>query len=80
MKRAFTLVELLVVIAIIAVLAALLIPTIVRSKQKAQQSKCINNLHQLGIALQNSVADNQAYQEFTHRFFPNAAITVCDNP
>lgn len=70
MKPAFTLVELLVVIAIIAVLAALLIPTIVRSKQKAQQSKCVNNLHQLGIALQNSVADNQAY--------PGAALRKVD--
>lgn len=58
---AFTLVELLVVIAVIALLAALLLPAISRSKQNAQQSQCIGNLHQLGIALQNVVADNQGY-------------------
>jgi prepilin-type N-terminal cleavage/methylation domain-containing protein/prepilin-type processing-associated H-X9-DG protein len=59
--RAFTLLELVVVIAIVAFLAALLMPAISRAKQKAQQTKCISNLHQLGIALQNFVADSQTY-------------------
>jgi len=60
-KAAFTLVELLVVMAIIAILVALLIPAIVRAKQKAQQTGCVANLHQHGIALQNFVAENHAY-------------------
>jgi prepilin-type processing-associated H-X9-DG protein/prepilin-type N-terminal cleavage/methylation domain-containing protein len=60
-SAAFTLVELLVVMAIMAVLAALLLPALSRSKAKARQIVCLGNLHQLGIGLQNFVAANHAY-------------------
>ena len=59
--QAFTLVELLVVIAIIGILAALLLPALARSKASAQQTQCANNLHQLGIGLQNFLANNHDY-------------------
>lgn len=60
-RDGFTLTELLVVIAVIGILAALLFSGVSRAKGKAQQIQCVNNVRQLGLALQQFVADHHVY-------------------
>jgi len=62
-RKGFTLVELLVVIAIIALLAALLLPALARAKESGRRASCINNLHQLDLAL-------RLYADANDGFFP----------
>jgi type II secretory pathway pseudopilin PulG len=56
--RAFSLIELLVVIGTIALLAGLFLPSLGRANSSALATACLSNLHQIGLAVELYIQDN----------------------
>jgi prepilin-type N-terminal cleavage/methylation domain-containing protein len=60
-RKAFTLIELLVTITVIAVLIAILLPTLSHARSVSRRTVCASNLRQLGIASLEYLDYNDSY-------------------
>ena len=80
----FSLVELLVVIAIIAVLVAIMVPSLGRAAELARAAACRSNLHQVGTAIRTYIAGWDQYYPAGHtwnksHYYPKCVITWVPN-
>ena len=64
--KAFTLVELLVVISIIAILLAILMPSLQKAREQAKKVVCSSNMRQMGVALQCYMQDSDSHLPVGH--------------
>jgi prepilin-type N-terminal cleavage/methylation domain-containing protein len=60
-KFKFTLIEMLLVIVVLAILASILLPSLLRAREYARQSYCMNNMRQIGLAFKTYVEDNDGF-------------------
>jgi prepilin-type N-terminal cleavage/methylation domain-containing protein len=75
----FTLIELLVVIAIIALLAAILLPSLKQARAKAQLTVCKSQVRQIGLGLAMFAGDNNGQMPWAGASGPAAGHTIWDH-
>jgi len=74
-EAGFTMVELLVVIAIVAILAAMLLPSLSRAKDSARSSQCLDQMRQIMVAARCYVDDNaDFFPRSQHSAFANGQL------
>src|SRR3989304_1540835 len=61
MRKGFTLIELLVVFSIFAIWASIPLPSLGTAREKARQTSCSNNLHQIGVGFLMYSQDYDGY-------------------
>lgn len=76
--KGFTLIELLVVIAIIAILAAMLLPALASSKERAHRMGCVSNLKQLMVGSLMYASDFRGNLTAPSWFDTSGVTTSCD--
>jgi prepilin-type N-terminal cleavage/methylation domain-containing protein len=74
--RGFTLIELQVVIAIIAILVAMLLPTLMQAKQKATSAACLSNARQLAMAWMLYADENNSLLVNLSTYTPPAPVAA----
>jgi prepilin-type N-terminal cleavage/methylation domain-containing protein len=82
-KKGFTLIELLVVIAIIALLVAIILPSLAQARAIAKETVCKSNLKQMGIGLQfyaNDWTDYCMPLVYKNRFWWGMRVDANGNP
>jgi prepilin-type N-terminal cleavage/methylation domain-containing protein/prepilin-type processing-associated H-X9-DG protein len=72
-KRGFTLIELLVVIGIIALLAAILMPSLANARELAKGAACLSNLKNIGSGLMVYNSDNKGFFPSSYHYINGAS-------
>ena len=81
--EAFTRIELLVVVAVVALMATLVLPGLVRMKQKRWRIQCTNNLKQMGLAFRTFAIDHdgelpaQVYMKRIEKAGGKGSVEAC---